>query len=122
VPPSVAEVVRKLMAKRPEDRYQTPAEVAVAVESAISTGNGLVGEDDLTVVKGRREAAVAVTSGDTLASSFAHLATNAVESVDSPQRLRRKVLKRRWLRYSVAGGSFVLVGMVVLLFLFLKEP
>jgi formylglycine-generating enzyme required for sulfatase activity len=28
VPPSVAAVVRKLMAKRPEDRFQTPAELA----------------------------------------------------------------------------------------------
>src|ERR1700719_3572450 len=33
VPPSVAVVIRKLLAKKPEDRYQTPAEVAVAVES-----------------------------------------------------------------------------------------
>ena len=30
VPPGVAAVVRKLMAKRPEDRYQTPAEAAAA--------------------------------------------------------------------------------------------
>ena len=31
VPPGVAAVVRKLMAKRPEDRYQTPAEAAAAL-------------------------------------------------------------------------------------------
>ena len=33
-PPAVAAVVRKLMAKRPEDRYQTPAEAAAALEAA----------------------------------------------------------------------------------------
>ncbi|HXG09120.1 MAG TPA: serine/threonine-protein kinase [Gemmataceae bacterium] len=31
VPPAVGAILRKLMAKRPEDRYQTPAEVAAAL-------------------------------------------------------------------------------------------
>ena len=34
VPPGVAAVLRKLMAKRPEDRYQTPAEAAAALAVA----------------------------------------------------------------------------------------
>jgi serine/threonine protein kinase len=33
VPPGVAAIVHKLMSKRPEDRYQTPAEVAAALAS-----------------------------------------------------------------------------------------
>jgi serine/threonine protein kinase len=33
VPAKVAKVLRRLMAKRPEDRYQTPAEAAAALES-----------------------------------------------------------------------------------------
>src|SRR5262249_28012415 len=33
VPPGVAAVVRKLRAKRPEDRFQTPAELAEALEA-----------------------------------------------------------------------------------------
>ena len=36
VPPTVAVVIRKLMAKRPDDRYQTPAELAVALEEILS--------------------------------------------------------------------------------------
>lgn len=109
VPPRVAAVIRKLLAKKPEDRYQTPAEVAVAVASAFSEGSGPVGKDDRTVP-------VAVTAAITLASSFAHLATDAGESVDSPQRQRRKAT-----RYVLVGGPAVLVGMVVLWFLFMKE-
>jgi serine/threonine-protein kinase len=35
VPPAVAGIVRKLMAKKPEDRYQTPAEVVNALETLL---------------------------------------------------------------------------------------
>jgi serine/threonine protein kinase len=38
VPAAVAAVVRKLMAKRPEDRYQTPAEAAAALSAAFAGG------------------------------------------------------------------------------------
>jgi serine/threonine protein kinase/WD40 repeat protein len=37
VPPSVAAVVRRLMAKKPADRYQTPAEAAAALTTALTT-------------------------------------------------------------------------------------
>jgi serine/threonine protein kinase len=39
VPASVAAVVRKLMAKRPADRFQTPTELASALESLSRTGH-----------------------------------------------------------------------------------
>jgi len=35
VPPEVAAVVRKLLAKQPEDRYQTPAELAEALQEVL---------------------------------------------------------------------------------------
>src|SRR5262249_14016259 len=38
VPPALAAVVRKLMAKKPEDRYQAPAELVRALEPFARTG------------------------------------------------------------------------------------
>ena len=38
VPAAVAAMVRKLMAKKPEDRYQTPAELAAALAIFLSSG------------------------------------------------------------------------------------
>jgi tRNA A-37 threonylcarbamoyl transferase component Bud32 len=38
VPPAVAAVVRRLMAKHPDDRYRTPGEVAAALEQLTRTG------------------------------------------------------------------------------------
>ena len=38
VPPAVAAVVRRLMAKHPDDRYRTPSELAAALEQLARTG------------------------------------------------------------------------------------
>jgi hypothetical protein len=105
------------MAKKPGDRYQTPAELAGALASVGGVDCGLPGDEDLTIVQGRRTEA-----GDTLDSALASMATSDTEeAVDSPQRKRRKAMKRRLLRYGVAGGSLLVVGVAVILFLVLKE-
>ncbi|MFO0844572.1 MAG: hypothetical protein U0797_19610 [Gemmataceae bacterium] len=39
VPPALAAVVRRLMAKHPDDRYQTPRELASALETLLRTGD-----------------------------------------------------------------------------------
>src|SRR5262249_38279790 len=38
VPPGVAGVIRRLLAKRPEDRFQTPAELVEVLETGLKTG------------------------------------------------------------------------------------
>src|ERR1043165_1348541 len=46
VPPGVARIVRKLMAKQPEDRYQSPAELADALTPWCNPGSegGLIAQ------------------------------------------------------------------------------
>lgn len=101
VPASVAAVVRKMMAKKPEDRYQTPAELAAVLASVFRVGGG----EERTVAEGRRAVAVAQTSGNTFASPFASLRTDTVDPVDSPQQQSRKGKEKRLLLFSVAGGA-----------------
>jgi serine/threonine protein kinase/Leucine-rich repeat (LRR) protein len=117
VSPGIARVVRKLMAKKPGDRYQTPAEVAVALKAVFSTGSG----DSLAASGTLAEGAglVAASRGDTLNSAFAFKATSDTEAlVNAPHHLGRKAGKRRWLLFSVAGGAFLLV---VIIFLAIKQ-
>jgi hypothetical protein len=39
IPPEVAALVRKMLAKKPEERYQTPADVAAAVSLVLGVGS-----------------------------------------------------------------------------------
>jgi len=114
------------MAKKPEDRYQTPAEVAAALALPVSPSNGFslaaTELDRTTVAAGRRVVAGTENSTNELNSPFGSLATDKPKAVDSSQRLRRQAQAKRFLVYAVAGGLFVLVGIVVFLILFLKEP
>lgn len=124
LPQTVAVIVRKMMAKKAEDRYQTPAEVAVALASLFSTGNGVslaANVNDRTIADGAQ--GIAAPSGDSLDSALDYMAQRGdTEGVDSPHLLARKAEERRMLLSLVAGGSFVLVGLAVVLFLALKEP
>jgi len=121
VPPAVASVVRRMMAKKAEDRYQTPAEIAAALASACSKATGIyvkATRDDRKVVE---ERGAALRDEDTLASAWAYMAkrsdTVALDPLD--RELAPMDRRRRWL-FTIAGGSLVLVSGVVLLFLLLR--
>src|SRR5262249_47733006 len=73
VPAGVAGVVRRLMAKSPEDRYQTPAELVEALEQALGSSGG----EDHTLVRAGPSDTVSETLGDTFSSPFAHLSGEA---------------------------------------------
>jgi serine/threonine protein kinase len=109
VPPDVAAVVRKLMAKRPEERFQTPAEVAAALAALPLAGS----EDDRTLAVGVPATAQAEPSADTVGSPFASLLTDTVQAKSAPPRRRLK--EESWFLLLVAAASLVLVGAVVLM-------
>jgi Leucine-rich repeat (LRR) protein len=108
VPVEVAAVVDKLMAKRPEDRYQTPAELAqalAAIGQALADGAGAP-----TVLE--------VAQGTTRGSGFSQLG-HVGRPMDSPGRLRAEAARRRRVWYTLAGSVLLLVllgGLLVLMF------
>jgi WD40 repeat protein/tRNA A-37 threonylcarbamoyl transferase component Bud32 len=66
VPSAVVNVVRKLMAKKPADRYQTPAEVVEALEQLARTGHVAAAtrpapRREIRCLTGHREAVLAVS-------------------------------------------------------------
>jgi serine/threonine protein kinase/Leucine-rich repeat (LRR) protein len=110
LPPTVAAVLRKLMAKRPDDRFQTPGELAAALASLASVSR----EDDRTVAEGARGTAPTEPSADTLGSPFASLRADAVLAESEPQS-RRGLKEEHWLLLLVSAASLVVVGIVVLM-------
>jgi serine/threonine-protein kinase len=97
VPPAVAAVVRRLMAKSPDDRYQTPAEAAEALAGA-------------AVAKGATPAAAgAAPAGDAPPAPAAETADTTVtwaSVVNSPSEVRAAKPRRRrppgWLVVTAA--------------------
>jgi serine/threonine protein kinase len=123
VPPGVEAVVRKLMAKRPEDRYQSPAEVVAALAEVASTSNEHVRvtcETASTAVFPPQEAVGTAGSNDTFDSALGYMARRKdTVAVNPPLRLRRKAATRRRLLFGVVGGSVVIVGAAAILLVWL---
>ena len=108
VPPGVASVVRKLMAKRPEDRYQTPAEAAAALASA-AHGEGSTSATFLTAALPAPAPAAIEATVATAAGWSAMVADQTTVEGASPTR-RRRTNGRSW--GWIAIGSAVGVGMM----------
>jgi WD40 repeat protein/tRNA A-37 threonylcarbamoyl transferase component Bud32 len=108
VPARLAAVVRKMMAKRPEDRYQTPADAAGALAGeGEAAGSG-------TVIAIPAHPAAPAAAADT-APGWSELVTPATGSDVSSQLVQRRAAeRRRWLLFNLAGGG-VLLGLLGLL-------
>jgi len=111
VPAAVAALVRQLMAKKPEDRYQTPAELVAALEGL---GNGPGQAPDGAV------RADAPSLPGTSFSSVLEPADTA-EALAAPRPPGRAVPEQRWLWRTAAGGG-VLLGLVGLVFILVQPP
>jgi serine/threonine protein kinase len=101
VPPAVATVVRKLMAKQPEDRYQTPAELAAVLHAPLRP----------------KPAPLAPRPAE-----FPPLGGSTELPSQSPFVLRKKAERRRLLLLNVVLGSVLLAMVGVLLILLLRQP
>jgi Leucine-rich repeat (LRR) protein/tRNA A-37 threonylcarbamoyl transferase component Bud32 len=132
VPPAVVAVVRKLMAKRPEDRYQAPWELAEAL-AEVGEG-GAPGPADAATLSGAEQPAApaarpAAESGSTVDPLGALGQKTPAESAPSlpggstlleqARRARRAAPGRSdrqpWLIAGGVAGALVLVGLLVAL-------
>ena len=108
VPPGVAAVVRRLMAKRPEDRYQTPAEAAAALASA-AHGKGSTSDTFLTAAM-PAPAAAAIEATVATAAGWSAMVADQTTVETAPPTRRRRTDGRSW--GWIVIGSVVGVGML----------
>ena len=107
-PPGVAAVLRKLMAKRPEDRYQTPAEAAAALDSAVGAAGATL---PATVVAGP---AVGAAAPEGLADLRTPDATGADTTPPAAARRRRRPAPQRRRIAVYAAGGLLSLALAVL--------
>jgi serine/threonine-protein kinase len=117
VPPGIPAILTKMLAKKPEDRYQTPAEVAEALAEALKAGGDSIPARK-TVVPPDRE------SDSTLEMLTARTPTSKVVNLPPPAPPRRQtdirrptVFMDRWPLIAGGGGLLFLL-LLASLFLF----
>jgi len=92
VPPRVAAIVRRLMAKQPEERYPTPAKLVVALG---------------------RPGLLSAAPTKPLSRFFRKMLTAAPVRENAPERLRKAAERRRWLRFNLIGGGVLAALLLV---------
>jgi serine/threonine protein kinase/Leucine-rich repeat (LRR) protein len=118
VSPEVALVVRKLMAKKPGDRFQTPAELVVALAALSSQGDQSAVAaiaNDLTIAERVQPEAIQEVGRDTLASAFSYMEKR--DDTIAFALSQKKPKNRHWLLVGTAVGSLFFIGLVVMLVL-----
>src|SRR5262249_51285069 len=103
VPPAVAAVVCKLMAKRPQDRYQTPAELARAPEPRASPASGAT--EQITPAQFDAPPVPAAFPGGSVATTIAPML--------APRRPTK--FPRRWIWLAGAGALAAVVLLVLVI-------
>jgi eukaryotic-like serine/threonine-protein kinase len=121
VPPGVAAIVRRLLAKRPADRFQTPAELAAALAPYAAEGAVWPGSDAEIIFGEMVGAAGLSDSGVNLGANPARLdeiATLAADQCPTPMSVSRLSLlgytepeRRRW-RLALALAVAIVFGLL----------
>jgi WD40 repeat protein/serine/threonine protein kinase len=107
VPAEIGAIIRRLMAKRPEDRYQTPAEVAAALRPWVQS-----------------VPASPPSNGTGPAPAEGAAASSRASKVLPIKALRKGAGKpsgRAGLRFAVLGGGALLALLALFLFLLLRD-
>ncbi len=122
VPSPVAAIVHRLLAKRPADRFQTPAELVAAL-AALTLAAPLAAP--LAAVSATPSslpvappAAPAVPTPAVSADTFAELRPDTVESDDGKRKQRRAAERKRLLLVSGASSAVLLTLVLLLVLLF----
>jgi serine/threonine-protein kinase len=108
VPPGIAAVVHKLLAKKPEDRYQTPAELA---EVLTRGGDSSADRAQQPAEKDTAEVWADVADPER---------TEAAELVARRRRQHEAQKRRLWLQVG-AGGGVLLFGLVFLAWFLFRD-
>jgi hypothetical protein len=121
VPPELAELIGRMMAKKPAERYQTPIEVArdlsVFVKEALAgkSSRKNTGETrKATARPGETTSGVRLTAAAPTAARPAAGQTNA-KGPTGKKTLRRKKAARRWLWIGVGSGLFLILLIVLVI-------
>jgi serine/threonine protein kinase len=127
VPVSLAMVLQRLLAKQPEQRYQTPAETAAALAAVLSGATVPAGRVEATVPAGApvSEKGLFLPAGmpgeameDTVAGWSSIIDAPAGAAAPSFRCRRPPQRRRQMIWWGVAGGSVLLLLIVILLVLF----
>jgi serine/threonine-protein kinase len=124
VPAGVAAIARRMMAKQPEDRYQTPGEVAAAlaawdagvIQSAAAghTGAATRAAAAAVQVAAAPPPAVAEAASETGVNWSSVMLPPSTSKPSSVSRVRRKANGWSWRRFNLIAGA-VLLGCLGLL-------
>jgi serine/threonine protein kinase len=128
VPRAVVAIQRKLMAKKPEDRFQTPAEVAAALEPFCHADAEQLIQSPVPHKRPKRERKPLAALASTVQLKNGQPA--AAEETDTPRptrtqlssvlafrALRRPQSKRDWWRWGIASGITLVLFIAVVLVL-----
>jgi WD40 repeat protein len=113
LPPQVSTVVQRMMAKKPEHRYQSAAEVAAALEPLGSTAGTL--PQPAPVQRAPRRSTPALDKPDTLADTPDESSIDRTEvySLSRENRGRKKTGRKRsrspFIYAGVGGGLFLVI-------------
>jgi WD40 repeat protein/tRNA A-37 threonylcarbamoyl transferase component Bud32 len=118
VPAEVSAVVQKLLAKRPDDRYQTPADLAAALATLLSKPDAPPGARVSRPLIDRRKAGgtPALPPGDAAAIvTWAGISAETADDRPAPGRAARRAPASRWFWYAIAASFGVLLVLVAAL-------